>query len=92
MTPRLGEYLPDIRLPLEPLLEIAQKRYRPESDRDHVVGPTGVLANVLGISFRTAHRYRRHGLTIDQADRAACELGLHASNIWTNWYEIGHDS
>lgn len=59
--------------PLAPLLE---------------VGGTGIktTARALGIDPAQLHRWRRYGLTIDQADEMACRLGLHPIEIWpTEW-------
>lgn len=32
------------------------------------------------------YRWRRYGLTVDQADDLAASLGYHPSEIWPDWY------
>lgn len=45
------------------------------------------IAVVIGVTTRTIQRWR-HGalLTISQADRIACRLGLHPALLWSEWY------
>lgn len=46
------------------------------------------IADAIGVNRRTIQRWR-HGafLTIPQADRVACRLGLHPCLLWSDWYE-----
>lgn len=60
------------RFPLAPL-----RRAHPIS--------VGLLAEHIGVSRRTVCRYARHGMTEDQADRAACALGTHPAIVWHEW-------
>lgn len=46
----------------------------------------GTLAELLGVTRRTLHRYERSGLTIEQADMFAVRLGLHAAEVWPAWH------
>ena len=55
--------------------------------------PTGVAALVdrLGISTTRIHQLRRSGLTDTQADRYACHVGKHPSDIWPTWWRDAPD-
>ena len=44
------------------------------------------LATVLHVSSRTVFRYRKHGLNVIQADRAAVAAGYHPAEVWQNWW------
>ena len=44
------------------------------------------LARAIGVADRTVFRWQRRGLSDCQADRAACALGLHPSNVWPEWF------
>jgi transposase len=44
-----------------------------------------VIADTVGVSYRTVQRWQRRGLTIWQADRVACRFGTHPSLIWPDW-------
>lgn len=48
-----------------------------------------VLAQQLGVTRRTVHRWRRTGvIPAHQVDRAAVALGHHPAEIWpTEWNE-----
>lgn len=41
-----------------------------------------VLAELLGISQRTVMRWKRDGVPVCQADRAACALGRNPLEVW----------
>lgn len=85
-----------VRLPLAPLDELARLRARklPRgttgdsytqadwSDRD--------LADSLAVGRREVSRWRRDGLTITAADRAATALGEHPSAVWPDWWLLPH--
>jgi plasmid maintenance system antidote protein VapI len=66
-------------LPVEPLLE-------------HIDGLDALsAAHQLGVSDKTVTRWRtgqRKGLTIGNADRYACALGLHPGLVWGDaWWD-----
>lgn len=44
------------------------------------------LAELLDISPRTVHRYRRTGLSAMQADRIAVSAGFHPAEVWPDWW------
>ena len=49
-----------------------------------------LLADVFCVSRATISRWRNDpesGLTIWQADKYAIKLGMHPSEIWTDWYD-----
>lgn len=49
------------------------------------------LANLLGISRKTVHRWSQYGVTLDQADKAATQLGYNPIAIWgIYWDEPDH--
>ncbi|MFN0090128.1 MAG: MerR family transcriptional regulator [Acidimicrobiales bacterium] len=45
----------------------------------------GRLADRLGVTARTVHRWRAEGLSDLQADRAAIAVGLHPALVWPDW-------
>lgn len=45
------------------------------------------VARRLGVDVNTVHRYRKHGVSHNIADRIAIQLGLHPAEIWPNYYE-----
>ena len=59
-----------IRYPFEPLAAQA---------RDATVE---TLADRIGVSRRTVHRWAVHGIPAEQADRAAIALGSHPACLW----------
>lgn len=42
----------------------------------------GTLAEKVGVDRKTIVRWRRHGVTWDNADRLAARLGWHAETLW----------
>ena len=44
------------------------------------------LAEILDISPRTVHRYRKGGLSAIQADRIAVSAGFHPAEVWPDWW------
>ena len=44
------------------------------------------MAGLLKVSSRTVVRYRRRGLSVVQADRAAVAVGFHPAEVWPNWW------
>lgn len=49
----------------------------------------GSLAQQLGVSRRTVHRWIVDGIPADQADRAAIAIGTHPANLWPNhWHAL----
>lgn len=50
--------------------------------RCHTVGCVRAVAEHVGISRRTLHRYASKGVTIDQAERIADALGTHPADLW----------
>jgi hypothetical protein len=43
------------------------------------------LARLVGAHRRQVYRWRDDGLSERLADRSACRVGLHPSNIWPEW-------
>lgn len=60
---------PSQRLPWAPLVP-----HLPASPADAI--------QVLGITFRSLHRYRTEGIPARQADRLAVAAGTHSLNVW----------
>jgi hypothetical protein len=44
------------------------------------------LSRLLGIDTAQLHRWRRHGLTDDQADQLAVRAGFHPAEVWGEWW------
>lgn len=45
------------------------------------------LAEATGSTPATVWRWRRYGLPLYSADRAATKLGLHPSHLWPEWWD-----
>ena len=46
-------------------------------------------ATLCGVSYSLMKRWMTRGLTIDEADRVACDVaGMHPSLVWPSWYAI----
>lgn len=48
-------------------------------------GTIARAAALLDVDRTQAYRWRRYGLTVDQADELACRVGLHPANVWPDW-------
>lgn len=87
------------KLPLEPL-ERAARRGRPAhvhnicrycliDGRSHVRQGTCYtdkeLAGDLGQNLQQIYRWRRNGITTQQADQLAVRIGSHPALIWPDW-------
>ena len=46
------------------------------------------LARRTKYSVRTLHRWKHTGIPLYAADRIAIRLGVHPSQIWTDWYSV----
>jgi len=48
------------------------------------------LAQIFGVSRTTIHRWRnvpnRSWISVFQADKYACRIGVHPANIWQDWF------
>ncbi len=65
------------RLPFRPLAVEAQ------------ASTIEILAQQIGVSRRTVHRWIIHGIPADQADRAAIAIGAHPAYLWPeHWYSL----
>lgn len=71
MTPR--------RYPLEPLLELLEKRGVPLTHNG--------LERSIGLSGSSLKGARRLGLLPKSADRYASKAGVHPAEIWPSWFE-----
>lgn len=72
----------DPRLSFAPLEATVATFVRPRAEGDQMVTGDRMVAEACGVARRTVLRWRRHGLTWDTADKAACALGLHPSAVW----------
>lgn len=43
------------------------------------------LSAILGVCADSVNKYRKKGMTVDEADRASCAIGMHPSLIWDDW-------
>lgn len=70
-------------LPLAPLLRASGADHLPAGRwATGELCPITGLARMLNMHRRTIHRYALKGLSLDQADHAACSLNLHPANVW----------
>ena len=66
-----------LRLPFRPLAVEAQ------------ASTIDTLAQQIGVSRRTVHRWISDGIPADQADRAAIAIGTHPACLWPDhWYSL----
>lgn len=54
-----------------------------EVGREHF----GLLADRLGCTRRTLHRWKNDGIPISKADKAAIKVGSHAAYIWPDQWQ-----
>lgn len=66
-------------LPLEPVIDWLFPDGHPS--------PVSDLADRLGVTRRTVHRWARYGLSVAQADRLACALDMHIDLFWHDHME-----
>lgn len=46
-------------------------------------------ATLCNVSYSIMKRWMKDGLTVDEADRVACDVaGMHPSLIWPEWYAV----
>lgn len=64
------------RFPLQPLIDHAQP------------GSLTALATQIGVEPRTIYRWRKTGLSEQQADRAAIAVGSHPALIWPDRWHL----
>lgn len=76
---------------ITPLLDLMQ----PATDDGNTWDRLGLLALRLSSSLgsatavrRQVYRWRKTGLTINEADQIAVAMSLHPSLIWPEWYEV----
>lgn len=62
------------RYPLGPLVDAAQ------------AGSVLALAEAVGFTSRTVHRWAHTGIADSYADEAAVALGLHPGLVWPEWW------
>lgn len=53
--------------------------------------PSNQVLQALQISGSTLASYRARGLTVTQADRLACRLGYHPSEVWADWGSVAFE-
>ena len=68
-----------IRLPFAPIEEFVQPT--PES-------ATAELALRLDATRSAVHRWRKFGIPVFSADKAAIALGVHPCLIWPEWFDV----
>lgn len=50
-------------------------------------------SQTIGISMRTIHRWKIHGIPEDMVDHVAVAFGLHPANIWPDqWWGSSGDA
>jgi len=48
--------------------------------------PPSLVASIVGVNKQTVLRWRHTGwIPWRQADRVACQLGLHPAELWDEW-------
>jgi lambda repressor-like predicted transcriptional regulator len=60
----------------------------PDNESPTNIGDIGIVSRMTGINRGTLYNNRRNGFTVWQADDIACNLGVHPSAIWPDWYEL----
>lgn len=76
-----------VRLPLEPLQTICERRHRGKDTAQ--LGHLALMSEALGVSRQTIFRwYQKGGVPMVQADRCAVSLGLHPGLIWREWWHV----
>lgn len=53
------------------------------------LGIVALLTKACGADRTWTYRHWKTGLTVWEADRIACGLKLHPSEIWPSWFEDG---
>jgi len=76
-----------IRLPWNELADFCGQDFQPDNDTTNI-GDIGVVSRITGINRHALYANKRNGFTIWQADDIACNLGVHPSAIWPDWYEV----
>lgn len=80
------------RYPVEPIARsLGITLGQPGRPDDSALHGAALLAAFLDVTTVTAHRYIRHGMPEDAADRAAIRLGLHPALVWPAIYELTDD-
>lgn len=70
-------------LPVGPLLDIAYRRALDAETDDAYPRTIEIMAELLGVSSRTVHRWRNCGtVPFRYADECAIRLGLHLELLW----------
>ena len=77
-------YKPQTRYPAFPLLCYMSRR--PFDAFDQPPPTMGEMSEALGISDRSLYRWAVEGIPEAAADRAACAVGKHPSELWPNWF------
>lgn len=85
------------RFAFEPLWEKAAPQLRNADGRPNRYSANGepTLAELIrrtGIRREQWARYRRDGLTLAAADRAALALGFMPWDIWDEWWDVGDET
>lgn len=63
----------------------ADGRYENREDAPRVMP---ALAEATGVSVGQLHRWKREGIPLRSADRAAVAIGHHPGEIWEEWWEV----
>jgi len=62
---------------------------------EHAAGDISrrVLLRTIGTTTKRYAHYKKHGLSLDLADKWSERLGLHPAEVWPNWVEkVLHDA
>lgn len=72
-----------------PLSVLLASLPNPEPDPNGTPIPVGTnhYAAMVGVGTKQLYRYAVSGIPTDVADRWACRLEKHPSNIWTDWFD-----
>jgi hypothetical protein len=82
---------PEPRVPLQPLLDVLGPFWELAHGRRGVepgMYSIAPFAERVGVSLRTVARWRKDGVPLTWADRAACSYGVHPSSIWDEWDDL----
>lgn len=79
--------MPQVRLPIGPLLEATGVEHSRTEDMHAAPNPITALNLLTGKPLASLHRWCRQGVPIHTADELAVACGFHPANVWPEWWE-----
>lgn len=73
------------KLPIGPLVEWCDRQWlEPNGEHGHLVGETGKITTMLGVSRATVHRWQKHGVPLYVVDEALTRAGASLWDVWVD--------